>query len=180
MLSCDNENIPEETQTSKPTSSAATPESSVQGKVFQSPKKKAIGKACKRLTENKDNDSRKEEAYNLMKELRDNKRQRDNFDVFGEHVACKIRSLNSPFAQNTVEHIISNTLFEASMGKYDNPGQYYPLMPSRSPYRSTPTGSTYSTTPVPSPSPTEVYVPDKQHIGNTSDLISQALESFNY
>lgn len=64
----------------------------------------------------------------------ENKQHRDRFTVFSEHVACKIMMLCTENAQNMVEQIICNTLWEASMGKYDQPsfGLYNvpPILPS--------------------------------------------------
>lgn len=59
----------------------------------------------------------------FLKELQQRK-TKDQFSIFGEHVACKIRSLKTEFAKNTVEHLIGNILWEASTGKYDHPYTY--------------------------------------------------------
>lgn len=47
--------------------------------------------------------------------------RRDNSDIFGELVAGKLKRLKTDHARNTVEHLISNVLWEASLGKYDHP-----------------------------------------------------------
>lgn len=44
---------------------------------------------------------------------------RDEFNIFGEHIANKIRKLSSTHAQNTVQHLISNLLYEAELGKFN-------------------------------------------------------------
>lgn len=44
---------------------------------------------------------------------------RDEFNIFGEHIANKIRKLPSTHAQNTIQHLISNLLYDAELGKYD-------------------------------------------------------------
>lgn len=49
------------------------------------------------------------------------KTTRDDCSVFGEHVANKIRKLSNPLVQATVQHLICNTLFDAEMGKFDQP-----------------------------------------------------------
>lgn len=77
-------------------------------------------KGLKRKTPNYD--QRQEEAYNLLKELQA-KKSRNQFTIFGEHVATKIEALKTSYAQNVVEHLISNILFEASIGKYDYPAE---------------------------------------------------------
>lgn len=88
-----------------------------QTKELKSPSKK------KRLSSNNKNNnesSRADEAYLIMKNL-ESKQNRDRFSIFGEHVANKIRMLKIENAQHMVEHIISTTLWEAAMGKYDQP-----------------------------------------------------------
>ncbi|GAB6018448.1 hypothetical protein CHUAL_000153 [Chamberlinius hualienensis] len=49
--------------------------------------------------------------------------RRDNSDIFGELVAGKLKRLKTEHARNTVEHLISNILWEASLGKYDHPNR---------------------------------------------------------
>lgn len=87
-------------------------------KLFKSPK---IDKGRKRKYANVTIDEKQNEAYALMKDLQNQKKSRDKFHVFGEHVAFKIRGLRTEQAQNTVEHLICNILWEADMGKYDQP-----------------------------------------------------------
>lgn len=57
-------------------------------------------------------------VYKIIQDIQ-NKGQRDKFDAFEEHMICKIRDLNTTTTQNVVEHLVSNILFDASMGKYD-------------------------------------------------------------
>ena len=59
---------------------------------------------------------REQEAYDILK----NACQRDDCSIYGEHVANELRSLSSR-ARTIVKHTINNTLFEAAMGKYDEP-----------------------------------------------------------
>lgn len=68
------------------------------------------------------------EAVSVMKEIQTQKRQkplRDDCSVFGEHVGNKLRKLTNPKVQATVQHIICNTLFDAEMGKFDQPQRMY-------------------------------------------------------
>jgi hypothetical protein len=59
---------------------------------------------------------------NSLKERKESwKISRDEYDSFGEHVAFKIRKLNTNCAKEVVEHMINAILFEASIGKYDHP-----------------------------------------------------------
>ncbi|KAJ8926163.1 hypothetical protein NQ314_021506, partial [Rhamnusium bicolor] len=126
--------------------------------------------------------TRKEEAYTILQDLK-NKRQRDKFDVFGEHVACKVRDLNNTCAQNVVEHLISNILFEASMGKYDRglsiPTNTYGTV------LSTQTDSSYCSTPVLSPpepymqNSSSLHPQDTSSPFHSSDIISQAFQLSN-
>jgi hypothetical protein len=53
----------------------------------------------------------------------------DEFDVFGDLVARKLRVFRTRYAQCTVQNLISNLLYEGEMGKYDEPPQrnFYPL-----------------------------------------------------
>ncbi|KAK4874306.1 hypothetical protein RN001_013666 [Aquatica leii] len=94
---------------------------------------------------NKEADERQEEAYIFLKELQQKQHLKDNFSIFGEHVACKIRRLKTEYAQNTVEHLIGNILWEASTGKYDQPypfhGAPHLYMPTESPSSSSVTAS---------------------------------------
>lgn len=46
--------------------------------------------------------------------------RRDEFNIFGDHIANKIRKLPTIHAQNTVQHLISNLLYEAELGKYNH------------------------------------------------------------
>ncbi|CAL1671604.1 unnamed protein product [Lasius platythorax] len=117
-----------------------------------------------------------DEAYTIMKNL-ENKQHRDKFTVFGEHVAYKMRMLRTENAQNIVEHIVCNTLWEASMGKYDQPsfGLYNvpPILPSKalqtllplhSPVPSNAShyseGTSYSESPSPLQANTNASIPD--------------------
>lgn len=64
-----------------------------------------------------------EEAYKVMNDLM-KKVDRDEYQIYGEHVACKIKKLSTPYAQNTVQHLINTILYEAEMGKYNEPHFY--------------------------------------------------------
>ncbi|KAK4882292.1 hypothetical protein RN001_005611 [Aquatica leii] len=62
------------------------------------------------------------EAINLMKSIQSRKMQdRDEFSAFGEQVAMKMRKLSSPHAKFAVQNVINCILFEAEMGRFDNP-----------------------------------------------------------
>ncbi|KAK4884071.1 hypothetical protein RN001_000342 [Aquatica leii] len=59
------------------------------------------------------------EAINLMKSIQSRKMQdQDEFSAFGEQLAMKMRKLSSPHA---VQNAINSILFEAEMGRFDNP-----------------------------------------------------------
>lgn len=51
----------------------------------------------------------------------ENKQHQDRFSIFGEHVACEMRMLQTQIAQNMVEHLTCNILQEASLDTYDKP-----------------------------------------------------------
>lgn len=61
------------------------------------------------------------EAYSIMKEIYAGKRERDVFTVFGEHVAMRVRNLPTEHAQVVVQQLINTIIFEAELGKYNNP-----------------------------------------------------------
>jgi len=79
-----------------------------------------------------------------MKSIQEKNTTRDQFSVYGEEVGIRIRDLTSSNAQKITKHAISNILFEAEMGKYDNVThfqhfnpQFYPPFPNP-PYPSPP------------------------------------------
>ncbi|XP_041985854.1 uncharacterized protein LOC121738084 isoform X1 [Aricia agestis] len=63
---------------------------------------------------------------NVKKETEKNKNAlelrtgRDEFDIFGEHVAMKIRNLNNSNAKHKTQYLINNILYNAAMGEYDS------------------------------------------------------------
>ncbi|CAG9841144.1 unnamed protein product [Diabrotica balteata] len=61
------------------------------------------------------------EAVNLMRSISTKRAEKDEFSLFGEQVAMKLRKIVSAFARFSVQNIINTVLFEAEMGKYDNP-----------------------------------------------------------
>ncbi|XP_025410850.1 uncharacterized protein LOC112683876 [Sipha flava] len=48
---------------------------------------------------------------------------KDKFDIFGQHVACKIRKLSTSYAKSTIQYHINNIIFQAELGQYDQPPQ---------------------------------------------------------
>lgn len=74
------------------------------------------------------------EAVNLMRSFTSNKVEKDEYTLFGEQVALKIRKLTTPYAKFTVQNIINNTLFEAETGKFDNQHFINPHYQSVHPY----------------------------------------------
>jgi len=63
-----------------------------------------------------------QEALSITREVKEQNTNtlKDQYIAFGEHVGMRIRDLPSPHAKKIVKHLISTTLFEAEMGKYDN------------------------------------------------------------
>lgn len=91
----------------------------------------------------------REEAFNMMKSVYDNRKlnessTRDDFDVFGELVGRKVRSLTTKHAQIKVQHLINNILYNAELGMYNKATRY---------------GSSASTISTPSASPNS-HFPD--------------------
>lgn len=72
-------------------------------------------------------DKRCEEIYSMIKSVHHDRQERktqpDDFDIFGEIVARKLRNLPTRYAQITIEHQINNLLYEAELGKYNEPPQ---------------------------------------------------------
>lgn len=60
-----------------------------------------------------------------MKSMVNKQEKRDEYNVFGEIVACKIRKLQTDYSKSTVQHLINNILYDAELGKYNNPPQPY-------------------------------------------------------
>lgn len=62
-----------------------------------------------------------EEALSIMREVQGRSALvPDQFKCFGDQVGLRIRDLPSSNAQTIVKYLISNILFEAEMGKYNN------------------------------------------------------------
>lgn len=61
-----------------------------------------------------------------MKEIKKRNQSvvKDQYTVFGEQVGMQIRDLLSSHARNMVKYLISTTLFESEIGKYDNPNSF--------------------------------------------------------
>lgn len=77
-------------------------------------------------------DQRADEAYAILKNAVNN--ERDASTVFGEYVATKHRKY-SCYTKNVIEHLINTILYDADMGKYDDPSatsqQQTKLQPQR-------------------------------------------------
>lgn len=72
-------------------------------------------------SQKKQKTSATEEALSIMREIQGrNATVTDQYKSFGDQVGLRIRDLPSSNAQTIVKHLISNILFEAEMGKYDN------------------------------------------------------------
>ncbi|XP_028144206.2 uncharacterized protein LOC114337857 [Diabrotica virgifera virgifera] len=182
------------------TSNAACEKPSASNKSSQEPRKKTVEnpnstnldefkhpnktrRVTQTLTRKIDDNARKEEAYKIIQDIQ-NKRQRDKFDVFGEHMACKIRDLNTTCAQNIVEHLIGNILFDASMGKYDygmpqSTNTYEPIL-SMQPSTRPQSHSSYCSTPAISPA--ETYIQnssDSSTAFGSSNILAEAFQLSN-
>lgn len=60
------------------------------------------------------------EAVNLMRSISNKRAEKDEYSLFGEQVAMKLRKLVSPYARFSAQNVINNALFDAEMGKFDN------------------------------------------------------------
>ena len=59
-----------------------------------------------------------------MRDIRGRNALKDQYAAFGEKVGMRIRDLPSSDAKKIVKHLISNILFEAEVGKYDNSNSF--------------------------------------------------------
>lgn len=59
-----------------------------------------------------------------MKDVQGHSALKDQYTVFGEQVGMRIKDIPSSHAKKIIKHLISTILFEAEMGKYDNPNSY--------------------------------------------------------
>lgn len=118
---------------------ASTNSSQEVQKTFRSPKKVALKrKAVSAST------PVMEEALSLMRSVQSKGQEKDEFALFGEQVALKLRKIASPYARFSVQNVINKALFDAEM--YESPV----VSSSPSPVYQY---STHSTTPTPQPSP---------------------------
>lgn len=105
----------------------------------------------------KTHQSKATETLPVMKDIQGHRALKDQYTAFGEHVGMRIRDISSPYAKTIVKHLISNILFEAELGKYNNPNSF--LLPHLQPTHNVPhlTMSSFSYPTVPesvaSPSP---------------------------
>lgn len=60
-----------------------------------------------------------EEAFKIMKSISTEKKAKDEYTLFGEQVAIKLRKLSDNKAKATVQHVINTVLWQAELGKYD-------------------------------------------------------------
>ncbi|XP_075971079.1 uncharacterized protein LOC142973321 [Anticarsia gemmatalis] len=61
------------------------------------------------------------ETLSVLDNMYESQHQRDEFDVFAELVAMKLRKLRNTCAKNTAQFHINNILYNADMGDYDWP-----------------------------------------------------------
>lgn len=68
-----------------------------------------------------------EEAVNLLKSIQSNKKEKNEYQLFGEQVAIKLRNITSPQAWFAAQQIINKTLFEAETGMVVNSYNSQPM-----------------------------------------------------
>lgn len=61
-----------------------------------------------------------EEVVNLLKSIQSNKKEKDDYQLFGEQIAIKLRNITSPKVKFDAQQIINKTLFEADNGMMIN------------------------------------------------------------
>lgn len=57
-------------------------------------------------------------------EVGKNEKDRDEYDIYGEYIGCKLRKFPNPRVRCIVQHLINNVIFRAEMGKFDNATVY--------------------------------------------------------
>lgn len=70
-----------------------------------------------------------EEVYEAIKSLQQQYNNRDEHQVFGDLIACKLRKLSTQHARNTVQNLIQNILYKAEQGHYNIPASQTPVQP---------------------------------------------------
>lgn len=135
--------------------------------VPRTPQRKLVSQSPKKTksTVVKSNNSRSEEAYQILQKTVATQKVRDASTIYGEHVESKHRRY-SAHTQSVVEHLIGDILFNADMGRFEansmpSPScstsssgyNYQPLL------RTIQQSNTFTpnATPMPSPSPTNSF-----------------------
>lgn len=115
---------------------------------FSKPKNK------KKASSQKIEDKQYQEAYAIMKSLHE-KNTNDEFSVFANNVAMKLRNIKNRCAVSVVQHIINTALFEAEIGFYDNFDNPRGIARSILPASTQPHSTVQSFQPSPSPGTSE-------------------------
>jgi len=68
-------------------------------------------------------DSMAYKAYYAMKSLYQKNKDKDEFGIFGQHIAYKIRKLSTSSAKNMVQYHINNIIYQAELEQYDQSPQ---------------------------------------------------------
>ncbi|RVE46531.1 hypothetical protein evm_008822 [Chilo suppressalis] len=61
-------------------------------------------------------------AYSIMTEVYKHRSNKDEYSLFGEQVAIKLRKISCPYAKVTVQNKINTLLLEGELGVYDSSG----------------------------------------------------------
>ncbi|XP_030755050.1 uncharacterized protein LOC115881632 isoform X2 [Sitophilus oryzae] len=83
-----------------------------------------IVKKPSKLADSSNMSSISEDTFNMIKSVYQEAQRaelRDKYTIFGELVSHTIRNLKTNFSKATVEHLISNILYQAQIGAYDYP-----------------------------------------------------------
>jgi hypothetical protein len=68
-----------------------------------------------------------DEAVTLLRSIQSNRKDKDEYQLFGEQVAIKLRNITSPQARFAAQQIINKTLFEAEIGMIGNSYNSQPI-----------------------------------------------------
>ncbi|XP_013189632.1 uncharacterized protein LOC132903440 [Amyelois transitella] len=82
---------------------------------------------CRKRSRNVGNVNEKiSSAYSIMTEVYKNRSDKDEFSLFGDQVAVKLRKIYCPYARLTLQNKINTLLMEGELGVYDSYNYYRP------------------------------------------------------
>lgn len=88
-------------------------------------------KKCTKGKHEESEDDVKDEIFKMIKDIYERQKTYDDYSLLGKEVELKVRNLPTHYARRLVVHKIQTTLYEASLGMYNNPPipEYLPTQP---------------------------------------------------